>query len=256
MSSEVTMTQSRYSWNAPPETLGLANGDVHVWKTSLETAPMRAQELAALLSEDERTRASGFFFERDRSRFIVCRGTLRTILGRYLGVPPGSLTFRYGPHGKPAVATGFGAEALRFNVAHSHGMALYGITVGREIGIDLERVRSDFETDQIAEQCFSRSERAALRALSPERRVEGFFRCWTRKEAYVKARGEGLALPLTRFDVSLAAGEPTVQLSTPDAPLEAARWSLEELPVGPGYIAAIAVEGHDWRLQCWRCPGS
>jgi len=215
---------------------------------------MRGQELAALLSEDERMRASGFIFERDRSRFIVGRGTLRVILGRYLDVPPGSLTFRYGPHGKPAVSTGSGGDAVRFNVAHSHGMALYGITIGREIGIDLERVRSDFETDQIADQFFSRRERAALRALSPESRLEGFFRCWTRKEAYIKARGDGLSLPLTRFDVSLAPGEPTVHLSTPDAPLEASRWSLEELPAGPGYIAAIAVEGHGWRLRCWQYP--
>jgi 4'-phosphopantetheinyl transferase len=255
MSSEATMTQPSYSWNAPPETLSLANGDVHVWKASLDPAPMRAHGLAEMLSEDERARASGFFFEQDRSRFIVCRGVLRIILGRYLGAPPGSLKFSYGPHGKPAVSPGSGGTALRFNVAHSQGMALYGVTIGREIGIDIERIRSDFATDQIADQCFSRRELAALRALSPESRLEGFFRCWTRKEAYLKARGEGLSLPLTRFDVSLIPGERTVQLSTPDTPLEAARWSLEELPAGPDYIAAIAVEGHDWRLRCWQGPG-
>jgi 4'-phosphopantetheinyl transferase len=240
------------AWIAPPSTPMLADREVHAWTAAMDLAPARVHELAGVLSADERERAGRFFMERDRRRFIACRGLLRTILGRYLGVAPQSLGFRYGPYGKPAVSTTSGEHPLRFNVAHAEETAVYGVTKGGEIGIDVERVRADFATDEIAERFFSSGEIAALRTLGPAERLEGFFRCWTRKEAYIKARGEGLSLPLSRFDVSLLPGEPAALLSTYDDPREASRWSLRDLPVGPGYVAAIAVEGRDWRLRCWR----
>jgi 4'-phosphopantetheinyl transferase len=254
--SVATMTQSFDVWRTPPALLSLVDRDVHVWKAPLDLATTRVQRLGETLAEDEQARARRLFFERDRRRFIVCRGVLRALLGRYLGAAPGALKFRYSPHGKPAVAIGFGGDALRFSVAHAHDMALYGVAIGREIGIDLEHIRPDFASDHIAEQYFSRREVAALRALSPASRLEAFFNCWTRKEAYIKARGEGLSLPLDRFDVSLAPGEPAALLSTLDDPPEASRWSLQELFPGPGFVAAIAVEGHDWRLQCWQWSGA
>lgn len=243
-------------WKTPPELLSLSDRDVHVWKAPLDLATVHVQGLAEALSEDERARARRFVFERDRRRFTVGRGVLRALLGRYLGASPSTLKFRYSPHGKPAVAIGFGGDALRFTAAHSHETALYGVTLGREIGIDLEYIRPDLASDHVAERFFSRQEVAALRALSPASRLEAFFNCWTRKEAYIKARGEGLSLPLDRFEVSLAPGEPAALVSTPDDPPEASRWSLRELFPGPGYVGAVAVEGHDWRLQCWQWSGA
>jgi 4'-phosphopantetheinyl transferase len=139
-------------------------------------------------------------------------------------------------------------------VTHSHGVALYAVTRGREVGIDLERIRSDLAVTEIAGRFFSRQEVAMLRALPTEEQREAFFRCWTRKEACLKARGEGLSLPLDQVDVSLAPGEPDAVPGTERNPSEASRWSLQELIPAPGYAAALAVEGHGWRLACWQWP--
>jgi 4'-phosphopantetheinyl transferase len=133
-------------------------------------------------------------------------------------------------------------------------VALYAVTRGREIGIDLECIRFDLEVEKIAERFFSRREAATLRTLPPEVQRQAFFLCWTRKEAYFKARGEGLSLPLDQFDVSLIPGEPAALLSTQRDPYEVSRWSLQELTPAPGYAAALAVEGHGWGLACWQWP--
>ncbi len=246
------MKQPHRCWSAPPEALDLAARDVHVWKASVDLSPLSVQGLARTLSEDERARAGRFSFEQDRRRFIARRGVLRAILGRYLRMAPWALEFRYGPYGKPALSSAAGGSALRFNVSHADGVALYGVTSGREMGIDLERVRSDFPGEGIAERFFSHAEAERLRTLSRGSRPMAFFTCWTRKEAYVKAKGEGLSALLDQFDVSLGPGDPAVLVSTAGDPQEAARWSLQDLPAGPGYVAAVAVEGHDWRLQCWQ----
>jgi 4'-phosphopantetheinyl transferase len=254
--AEVSPVIVAASWAAPPEDLRLGDRDVHVWKASLDVGPLCVGRFAEILSEDERARALRFVFAPDRDRFITCRGILRALLGRYLRVAPDSLRFTYNAYGKPVLSTGCGREAYRFNVSHVQGMALYGVTIGREIGIDVERVRPDVVSDQIADQCFSRRELAAFRGLSPAGRVEGFFRGWTRKEAFVKARGEGFAYPLGEFDVSLGPTESAALLSTPRDPLETSRWSLEEVLAGPDYIAAIAVEGRGWRLRRWQWTDS
>jgi 4'-phosphopantetheinyl transferase len=122
------------------------------------------------------------------------------------------------------------------------------------VGIDLEYIRSDLQVEQLAERFFSRREIATLRTLPPEVQRQAFFLCWTRKEAYLKARGEGLSLPLDQFDVSLIPGEPAALLSTQRDPYEVSRWSLQELTPAPGYAAALAVEGHGWGLACWQWP--
>jgi 4'-phosphopantetheinyl transferase len=181
---------------------------------------------------------------------------LRVILGGYLNRAPERLSFSYSSHGKPALAEESDRDAIRFSVSHSHGVALYAFTRGRDVGIDLERIRADLAVVEIAERFFSQQEVAMLRAFRTEEQRQAFFRCWTCKEAYIKARGEGLSLPLDRFDVALApGGEPAAVLGTQRDPSEAARWSLLELDPGPGYVAALAVEGHGWRLTCWRWPG-
>ncbi len=139
-------------------------------------------------------------------------------------------------------------------MSHSHGVALYAVTRDREVGIDLEFIRRDLEVEQIAERFFSRRETATLRALPTALREYAFFLCWTRKEAYIKARGEGLSLPLDQFDVSLIPGEPAALLSTQPDSDEALRWSLQELTLASGYVAALAVEGRGWSLSCWQWP--
>lgn len=240
------------SWSPPPETLELGSGEVHVWRATLDQPTPRVQSLRRILAADEQARADRFYFEKGRVRFIVARGLLRMILGRYLDREPSQLRFDYSPYGKPALASESGGETLRFNVSHSHGLALYAVTRGREIGIDVEYIRADVASEQIAERFFSSREVAVLRALPVEAQAEAFFNCWTRKEAYIKARGEGLSLPLDQFDVSLVPGEPAALLSTRPDPHEASRWSLQELTPGPGYVAALAVEGRIRQLQCWQ----
>ena len=169
---------------------------------------------------------------------------------------PQYLRFTYGPRGKPALATDMGAVSLRFNVSHSHGLALYAMTRGRELGVDVERIRPEIVQEQVAERFFSPREVTTLRALPVPLQATAFFACWTRKEAYIKATGEGLALPLDQFDVSLAPGEPAALLRTAWDPQEAPRWTMQDLDPAPGYRAAVAVAGHDWRLTCWDGPGA
>ncbi len=204
-----------------------------------------------LLSTDERQRAERFHFERDRRRFVVGRGLLRTVLGRYLQVSPDCLQFRYGPQGKPALA---GGNGLHFNVSHSGELALYAVALEREVGVDIERIASLKEVDDLAERCFSERENIVLRSLPAERRQQAFYTCWTRKEAYLKATGKGLSLPLDQFDVSVLPEEPAALLNTRPVAEEAARWSLASLEPHPDYMAALAVFGRGWQLQCWNFP--
>ena len=236
----------------------LGRGEVHVWRTALDLDPPRVAALADSLSPDERDRAARFHFERDRVRFTVARGVLRALLGRYLDLPAPALAFDYGAHGKPALAAAMGARAMagspgaevRFNLSHSAGVALCAVTRGRDVGVDVEGLRADFATDEIAERFFSPAERVALRALPAAARCAAFFACWTRKEAYIKARGLGLAIPLDAFDVSLAPHEPAALLATRDEPGETVRWSLQALTPGVGFAGALVAEGHGWRVSC------
>lgn len=243
------------SWRSPPEALVLGREEVHVWRASLDHTPLQIEILRRSLAADEEARAGRFHFEKDRAHFVAARGVLRDILGCYLKREPECLSFRYGSHGKPALAGYLDGEGIRFSVSHSHGMALYAVAREREVGVDLERVRPDLAVGEIAERFFSRWEVATLRALPAELQRQAFFRCWTRKEAYIKARGEGLSLPLEQFDVSLAPGKPAALLGTRPDPSEASRWSLQELCPVHGYVAALAVEAHGWRLSRLRWPG-
>lgn len=214
--------------------------------------PQELQRLRSLLAPAEVERAGRFHFERDRDSFIIARGMLRTILSAYLELPPAELRFISNEYGKPALSDDDNAVGLRFNVSHSRELALCAVARGRDVGIDVEYVRADFASDGVAERFFSRPEVAALRNLPQNRRTAGFFNCWTLKEAYIKARGEGLSFPLDRFHVSLVEGERRATLEVTGDPLEAARWSLQTLSPEDGYAAAIAVEGHGWNLKCWQ----
>jgi 4'-phosphopantetheinyl transferase len=222
---------------------------VHVWRAALDMGAAQRERLEQTLSADERERAGRFYFQKDRDQFIVARGVLRTLLGRYLGLPPVQLRFSYSSYGKPSLAPEL--QGLSFNLSHSHGLALAAVTCDRELGVDVEYIRPEVVEEPIAERFFSTPEVAALRALPAALQPEGFFNCWTRKEAYIKARGEGLSVRLDQFQVSLTPGEPAALLSVQGDPAEAARWSLRELAPGAGYTGAVAVEGHEWLLRCW-----
>ncbi|MET0647234.1 MAG: 4'-phosphopantetheinyl transferase superfamily protein [Pyrinomonadaceae bacterium] len=236
------MDARQQPWLDAPESPLLADGEVHVWRARLLQDERTLGELWDTLSADERERAERFHFRRDRDRFIAARGALRNLLGRYAGVAPRLLRFSYDSYGKPSLCGEAGGASLRFNASHSNDLALFALTRGREVGVDLEFVREDFASFEIAEHFFSPGEVEALRALAPDVRAVAFFDCWTRKEAYIKARGEGLSHPLHLFTVSLGPGEDAALLRTDDDPLEAARWTLVELFPGEGARAALAVE--------------
>jgi 4'-phosphopantetheinyl transferase len=238
-------------WNLPRVPLILPDSHVHIWRASLDVAPALLETLCGTLAADERARAARFRFARDRARFIAGRGVLRAILARYLERAPGAITFRYGPSGKPALHDENGSDDLRFNVSHAGGVALYAMTRGREIGVDIEATRTEIETERIAARFFSPREIATLRSLPPEQRHDAFFRCWTRKEAYVKARGAGITTALDAFDVSLAPDEPAAILAIREAGA-AGHWSLHHLVPGPGAVGAVAVAGERVQVACWQ----
>lgn len=230
--------------------IGLPDDEVHVWTASRDAPDHAVGAMRDLLDDGERRRADRFAFPVDRRRFAVGRGLLRTILGRYLGRPPGSLRFVANAHGKPGLdPTSVEGAPLRFNLAHSGSLVLYGVTLGRDLGVDIEQIRPDFGGEAIAGRFFAPGEVAALRALPEAARTLAFFHGWTRKEAYIKARGKGLAIPLDEFEVSIDPARPAALLATRPDPAEAARWSLVELPTEPGYVAAACVEGRGWRLR-------
>jgi 4'-phosphopantetheinyl transferase len=238
-------------WLAPPQSLSLNNNAVHIWRANLDQSPLMVGRFQHTLSVDEQMRADRFYFRQDRERFVNGRGLLRTILGCYLDSAPENLVFRYNHYGKPSIASKAGPDRIRFNVSHSHGTALYAVARDLEIGVDLELIRDGLEVEQIAASFFSRREVSALKALPAELRRHAFYLCWTRKEAYIKARGEGLSLPLDQFEVSLSPGEPAALISTqPDS--EAVHWSLQDLSLASGYVAAFAVRGRASSLCCWQ----
>jgi 4'-phosphopantetheinyl transferase len=232
----------------------IASNEVHVWLANLDLPQHRADELALLLSADERERAAKFHFEKDRRHYIVSRAVLRRLLSRYTGFEPNRLLLVYGPHGKPSLAAEKNDFDLRFNLAHSHGLGLFAFTRGHEVGVDIEKIRPDFATQEIAERFFSPAEASALRALPPEVRTKAFFTCWTRKEAFIKAKGTGVFFGLHKFAVSLRPDEPAQLLSIQDAANEVPNWSLFELHPPDGYVGALAIEGKDHAVSCWLWP--
>jgi len=208
--------------------------------------------LTDFLSPDELSRAGGFHADRDRRRFIIGRGALRSVLSRYLGVPPAALEFRYGPHGKPALSLEPGKRDLRFSVSHCRDRALYAVAQSRDVGIDVECVRADIPAEAIAARFFSAHETAGLRTLPPADRPRAFFRLWTRKEAFLKAQGTGLLTSLRDFAVSWDASARL--LWTGGDPSAASRWRLEDVCAGADHAAAVAAEGTNWVLRRWEWP--
>jgi 4'-phosphopantetheinyl transferase len=222
---------------------------VEVVSVSLCAEPAALDELAQSLADGERQRAGRFAFERDRRRFVVARAWLRRLLGSRLGVPPDAIEITYRPLGKPVLSQRFADSGLHFNVSHSEDVAVYAFARGREVGIDVEAVRAIEDADAIAGRFFSARENSAYRALDPGDKPLGFFNCWTRKEAFIKALGDGLYHPLDSFDVSLAPGESARILRVGDVPGDQCGWHLESFSPAPGFVAAVVTDAAD------RLPG-
>jgi 4'-phosphopantetheinyl transferase len=227
-------------WQPAPKTLSLPENVVHIWRAEL-TSPS-----PEVLAQDERDKAAGFHFDKDRNRYIAARAILRQLIGRYENLAPAAVQFTYNTYGKPALE----GSSLRFNASHSADLALFAFARQRGIGVDLEHIRPDFASREIASQFFCPDEIAALRALPAESQTAAFFACWTRKEAFIKAHGSGLSLPLHKFAVSVTG--PAQLLRTDFNPAAAQHWTLHDLSVGTGFTAALALEGIPARIECWQ----
>jgi 4'-phosphopantetheinyl transferase len=221
---------------------------VHVWRASLAVDPSALRRLKSTLEQNELERADRFIFDPDRNHFIAARGILRDVLGRYLQCAPQTIDFVYGTRGKPAISSAGSRHPLCFNLSHSHGLAVIGISRERELGIDVEMIRLDFASEEIAERYFSAKEIADLNKLPTEQRTDGFFLCWTRKEAYIKAKGNGLHIPLDSFDVSVSPEMPATLSSADDS-----RWGIHSFVPSaasePRYAAAVVAEGKNWTAR-------
>lgn len=238
--------------------LRLASGDVHSWCAGLDVPPETFARLYGTLTFDERNRSARFRFERDRRRFVVAHGVLRDLLGRYLQTPPGEISFVYNAFGKPDLSPEYGSR-LKFNLSHSAGLTLIAIAADSNVGVDLEYTQAQSDHPEIARRFFSATEVDHLNALPSHLYTEAFFSCWTKKEAYVKARGEGMAIPLNSFSVPLTtdpAHTPAELSVVANCIVQTRRWSLYTLQPAPGYVGALAIGGTGWRLsqRQWQTP--
>lgn len=247
----MVMSRLDLMWHLPPKQLSVSRDEVHIWRAFLDLPTTQVEQLKQTLSPDELVRAERFYFERDKHRFIVARALLRTTLGSYLGVQPWELQFGYGHRGKPDLAAIYAESRLRFNVSHSQNLVVYAVSCERELGVDVEFIRPINEAEQIAKRYFSVRENTSFQSLAPSEKQVGFFYHWTRKEAYLKAEGEGLSADNDLFDASVAT-EDTNMPSSSDLPGD--RWFLQGFTPAPNYVATVAVKGKGWDLAYWQCP--
>lgn len=246
-SSERRARMEEISCDLLPSDFALTPHCVHVWRISLNWSPARIQAFYQLLSEDEQQKADRFHFELDRLRHVIGRGVLRVILARCIGSDAAQLRFEYGAFGKPYLSPSSAEGPLKFNVSHSGNLIVIAITYGRAVGVDVEHVRNDIDVKRIAALVCSPPERAALLSLPPHLRLGAFFECWTQKEAFIKAVGDGFSLPVNRLHVWLLSRQDAA-VTRPDL-RDTRVWVIRPLDLGPDYRGAVAVEGGGWRLR-------
>jgi 4'-phosphopantetheinyl transferase len=223
--------------------LSFHSTNVHCWSTAIDVTDQIYDVLIQRLSPDERTRADQFVFSPDRRNFIVARGILRDILSRYLHCQAAEIRFCTELNGKPGLDCANTSIRLDFNLSHSSGYLVVAVTQGKKVGVDIEMVRPVPDIDLITSQSFSEYERNMLALLTGEEKLLGFYRCWTRKEAYLKAVGSGLSIPLDSFDVSLAEDNPIEMVSNRLDPNQISRWSFYSFTPAHGFIGALVIEG-------------
>ena len=227
----------------PPQ---LQAGELHIWKIELDYDSGHWQPLMALLSNDEQIKADSFRFEKLRLRYIAGRAALRKLLGGYIGCETEAVSFVYNDYGKPSLQDV--DSGLRFNVSHSGEIMLAAFALNSKIGIDIEAIQQNIDCMDICQCWFSVQESNALRNLPEEKRIGAFFRVWTRKEAYIKARGIGLSYPLNRFSVSLDETAPAL-LEHQDCSQEMKSWQIYNIEVSSAYSAAIVIEAARWDIR-------
>jgi 4'-phosphopantetheinyl transferase len=218
----------------------------HVWCADLNKSANEIIELHAVLSEDEKQRAARFHFDKDRNHFVVARGILRQLLSRYIDVEPQKIIFSYSEHGKPFVDQQYN---LQFNVSHSHGIALYAFTREPSVGIDIEYKDRQCDIDSIVERYFSSNEVHIIKNLTGTEKVQAFFNGWARKEAFLKALGQGLSYPLANVEVTLIPDKPARFVALHDEQLNINDWCLHALELVPNYAAALVVKGNLQKVE-------
>lgn len=239
------------TWNETPAELELSEKYIDIWRTALNLPRQQVDDYRALLSAEEVARANRFKVERKYREYIISRGLLRRVLGHTLKRDPAALVFDYTKHDKPVLAMNRGGAPVCFNVSHSHELTLIAVTLKNLIGIDVEHVRRNVEFKKLAKRYFSPHEAGELDTHTDIDMPRAFFSCWTRKEAYVKALGDGIAFGLNEFSVSVNPSDTEVSLSTHRDRGEAEKWSILNLQAGPEYTAALAVAGRDYKIRCW-----
>ncbi|HEU5218016.1 MAG TPA: 4'-phosphopantetheinyl transferase superfamily protein [Gemmatimonadales bacterium] len=235
-----------FPWTGAIVAPALAGDEIHVWRIPLDPPAPEAARLIERLSEDERARAGRFHFDVDRNRFVAAHAALRLLLARYLDAEAYRSPFHLGPNGKPALGPG---TSLRFNLAHSRDLGLVALATGREVGVDLEAVDERVEIDDLAQRFFSPEECRGLERVPRARRLEAFFHVWSQKEAYLKARGDGVVFGLDHFDVAPDPGKPAGLLADRREPRARGQWTLLSLHPGLGFRGAVAVEGAEPRVR-------
>lgn len=235
-------------WMDPPETLILNEYEAHVWRADLALDKYSQTTFLQLLSPEELTRARKFRFEKDRRTFIIARGILRSLIGKYLKINPAAISFHYSRFGKPGILDN---NCLRFNISHSENMVLCAFAKKFDIGVDVEFINPDIEVKDIAANFFSVNEIRNLLALPANQQTLGFFNCWTRKEAFIKAVGEGLSFPLDKFEVSLKPGEPAKLLSTDWEPNAVSKWSMYAMTPNENFVGSLAIESAVHEIKLW-----
>jgi 4'-phosphopantetheinyl transferase len=235
-------------WTRLATPLALADNELHVWRASLDLSTELLHRVESTLNANEKERAKRFLIPQAREHFLAARGILRDLLGMYLEIDPAKVELRYGPQGKPSLSAVHNSE-ICFSVSHSQGMGLFVFARGNEVGVDMEESKPNFKGMEIASHFFSGEEIAGLAKLSPTQVNEAFFRCWTRKEAYVKARGQGLSIPLRSFTVSSSTKEQSLRDE------KGTVWSCYALEPAQGFSGAVVAAGENWNLRYYDWSG-
>lgn len=226
-------------WIKPPPKLSLSRGEVHLWKVDLLKPPRPFHYYKDIISEAEATRAARFYFEKDQRQFIVGRASLRELLGQYLTQEPRSIQFTFSEFGKPFFPN---IQELQFNISHSGGLALMGFTIQAQIGVDLEKIKPKLEIEQIASRFFAEKEKNTLLQLPVDRQAVSFYQCWTSKEAFIKAHGQGLSLPLDQFEVEVHPDQPAALKAVHWEPKLVDSWDLHGFIPAENFVGAVVCD--------------
>jgi 4'-phosphopantetheinyl transferase len=248
------MTKLNLVWTKPPVTLNLERDEIHVWRAALNQPAVAIDRLCSFLTSDELDRMKRYSSSTTRVRFAVGRGVLRAILSRYIRMSPEQIHFSYGFYGKPFLAMPQQEEAqsLDFNLSHSSDLALIAVAHSRKVGVDVERLQPELAYERLARRFFTPSEQRVIFAKPSGLQLYAFYQIWTRKEAFLKAKGEGLSQPMEEFEVDLLSEQGVNIVGRNHLHNLIEGWSLLPLTPGPSYVAALAVAGRDWKLSCWQ----